>query len=322
MRRTALITGITGQDGSYLTELLLDRDYIVHGLIRESTLRETQRLWRIQHLLNRIHFHPASIEAPDDVKRVIRAVMPDECYHLASAQSLRNSFPEESATLHTNIQGTHNLVATLLEVVPGSRFYFAGSSEMFGRAEEVPQSEKTRFHPRNAYGVSKVAGFDLVRHYRETYGLHASSGILFNHESPRRGAEFVTRKITSHVARIKRGLESALPLGNLESRRDWGHAREYVRAIWMMLQQNEPADYVIATGQTHSVRDFAELAFQAAGLDYRGYVVAANDLFRPAETHVLCGDSTLARQRLGWRNEIDFAELVREMVAADLAQLT
>jgi GDPmannose 4,6-dehydratase len=247
--------------------------------------------------------------------------MPDECYHLAAQSFVSYSFDDEFSTLNANINGTHYLLAAAKNIVPGCRFYFAGSSEMFGKADEVPQTEHTRFHPRSTYGISKVAGFDLTRNYREAYGMHASSGILFNHESPRRGFEFVTRKITSGVARIAAGKSKELRLGNLDAKRDWGHAREYVQAMWLMLQQPEPDDYVIATGQTHTVREFAELAFAHAGLDYRDYVTPDADLFRPAEVNILQGDASKARQKLGWEHRIGFEALVREMVEADCLAL-
>jgi GDPmannose 4,6-dehydratase len=231
------------------------------------------------------------------------------------------SFDDEFSTLNANINGTHYLLAAAKNIVPRCRFYFAGSSEMFGKADEVPQTEATRFHPRSTYGISKVAGFDLTRNYREAYGMHASSGILFNHESPRRGFEFVTRKITSGVARIAAGKSKELRLGNLDAKRDWGHAREYVQAMWLMLQQEEPDDYVIATGRTHTVREFADLAFAQAGLDYRDYVVPDPDLFRPAEVNLLQGDAGKARKKLGWTHRIGFEALVREMVEADCRAL-
>ena len=247
--------------------------------------------------------------------------MPDECYHLAAQSFVSYSFDDEFSTLNANINGTHYLLAAAKNIVPQCRFYFAGSSEMFGKADEVPQTEGTRFHPRSTYGISKVAGFDLTRNYREAYGLHASNGILFNHESPRRGFEFVTRKITSGVARIAAGKSKELRLGNLDAQRDWGHAREYVQAMWLMLQQAEPDDYVIATGQTHTVREFAELAFAEMGLDYRDYVAPDPDLFRPAEVNILQGDASKARKKLGWEHRIGFEALVREMVEADCRAL-
>jgi GDPmannose 4,6-dehydratase len=247
----------------------------------------------------------------------VEKIRPDECYHLAAQSFVSYSFDDEFSTLQANINGTHYLLAALKNLAPGCRFYFAGSSEMFGKAEEVPQTERTRFYPRSTYGISKVAGFDLTRNYREAYRMHASSGILFNHESPRRGFEFVTRKITAGVARILAGKAAEVPLGNLEAKRDWGHAREYVEAMWLMLQQPEPDDYVVATGETHTVREFAEMAFSYVGLDYRKYVRIDDNLYRPAEVNVLQGDATKARGVLGWRHRTVFPELVREMVEND-----
>lgn len=318
-KRTALITGITGQDGSYLSEYLLEKGYSVHGIIRRVALEDSEhRLFRIRHLVNEIELHSASLESFASLHRVIRQVRPDECYHLGAQSFVSYSFEDEFSTLNTNINGTHYLLAAVNDVVPRCRFYFAGSSEMFGRVEEVPQTENTRFHPRSAYGISKVAGFELTRNYREAYGMHASSGILYNHESPRRGYEFVSRKISSYAARIKLGLAAELPLGNLEAKRDWGHAREYVKAMWLMLQQANPGDYVVATGENHSVREFAELAFSFVGLDYRNFIKVDKRLFRPSEVEVLLGDPRLAKTKLGWSYDLSFSELVAEMVKEDL----
>lgn len=316
--KRALITGITGQDGSYLAELLLQKGYEVHGTVRRVSLEDPEhRLSRIRQMRSKIVLHAASLESYASIHQVVDKVRPDECYHLAAQSFVSYSFDDEFSTLNTNINGTHYLLSAVKNLAPQCRFYFAGSSEMFGKAEEAPQNENTRFHPRSSYGISKVAGFDLTRNYREAYAVHASSGILFNHESPRRGFEFVTRKITSGVARILAGRSDTLPLGNLEAKRDWGHAREYVEAMWLMLQQPEPDDYVIATGETHSVRDFVDLAFSHAGLDYRKYVVSDPDLFRPAEVNLLLGDCAKARAKLGWKSVVGFEELVREMVEED-----
>jgi len=318
--RRALITGITGQDGSYLAELLLAKGYEVHGIVRRVALEDpTRRLGRIAHLLDRVHLHAASLESFPSVYQVFRSVLPDECYHLAAQSFVSYSFDDEFSTLNTNVNGTHFVLAALKDMAPQCRFYFAGSSEMFGKAEQVPQTEATRFHPRSAYGISKVAGFELTRNYREAYGTHASSGILFNHESQRRGFEFVTRKITVGIAQILAGKSQELRLGNLDAKRDWGHARDYVEAMWLMLQQDEPDDYVIATGETHSVSEFVETAFRLAGLDAGRYVVIAPELYRPAEVHLLIGDSSKALAKFGWKAKTDFKDLVLEMVAADCA---
>jgi GDPmannose 4,6-dehydratase len=320
--KRALITGITGQDGSYLAELLLEKGYDVHGIVRRVALEDPEhRLSRIHAVRRRVTLHAASLESYASIHQAVAKVQADECYHLAAQSFVSYSFDDEFSTLNTNINGTHYLLSAVKNLTPQCRFYFAGSSEMFGKAEEAPQTETTRFHPRSTYGISKVAGFDLTRNYREAYALHASNGILFNHESPRRGYEFVTRKITSGVARILAGTSETLPLGNLEAKRDWGHAREYVEAMWLMLQQPEPDDYVISTGETHSVREFVELAFSHVGLDYRKYVVTDLDLFRPAEVNLLLGDCSKARGKLGWKSRVGFEELVREMVDEDCRAL-
>src|SRR3982074_90347 len=283
MSKRALITGITGQDGSYLAEFLVSKGYEVHGIVRRVALEDPEhRLLRLEAVRDRITLHAASLESYASIHQVVAKVQPEECYHLAAQSFVSYSFDDEFSTLNTNINGTHYMLAAVKNLAPRCRFYFAGSSEMFGHADEAPQNERTRFHPRSTYGISKVAGFDLTRNYREAYRMHASSGILFNHESPRRGFEFVTRKITSGVARVLAGKSITLPLGNLEAKRDWGHAREYVEAMWLMLQQPEPDDYVVATGETRSVREFVDLAFSHAGLDYRKYVVHDPDLCTPA----------------------------------------
>lgn len=320
--KRALITGITGQDGSYLAEFLLERGYEVHGIIRRVAMEDPEhRLWRVAHLRDRLHLHAASLESLPSLYRVLQAVGPDECYHLGAQSFVAYSFEDEFSTLNANINGTHHMVAAVRDVVPRCRFYFAASSEMFGKVVEAPQSERTPFHPRSAYGISKVAGFDLTRNYREAYDLFACSGILYNHESPRRGYEFVTRKITSHAARIKLGLAKEVRLGNLDARRDWGHAREYVKAMWLMLQQDVPDDYVIATGEQHTVREFAETAFKRLGLDYRRYVRVDQQFLRPAEVETLLGDASKARKQLNWSYQVTFDELVHEMVDADLRWL-
>lgn len=322
-KRIALITGITGQDGSYLSEFLLEKGYEVHGIVRRVALEDPDhRLGRIHHLQNDVELHPASMESYPSIYNVMKKVQPHECYHLAAQSFVSTSFEDEFSTLNININGTHYMLAALHDIQPDCRFYFAASSEMFGKVAEVPQKETTRFHPRSAYGISKVAGYDLTRNYREAYELHASSGILFNHESPRRGFEFVTRKITSHVAKIKLGMIDECPLGNLDSKRDWGHSKEYVKAMWMMLQQDEPDDYVISTGETHSIREFAKIAFSHVGLNYQDHVKVDPRFFRPAEVDLLVGDATKAKEQLGWSYETDFPDLVREMVDSDLELFT
>jgi len=318
----ALITGITGQDGSYLAEHLLSLGYEVHGLVRRIALEDPERRFtRISHLLDRIQLHAASLESYPSIFAVVSRHEFDECYHLAAQSFVAESFADGFSTMNTNINGTHYMLAALRELRPQCRFYFAGSSEMFGLVQETPQRETTPFHPRSPYGISKVAGFDLTRNYREAYGMFAASGILFNHEGPRRGFEFVTRKITSTVARIKAGQANELQLGNLEARRDWGHSKDYVRAMYLMLQQETPDDFVVASGDSHTVREFCELAFAEVGLDYRDYVRIDERFYRPAEVEALIGDSTKARTVLGWQPTYTFSEIVREMVQNDLKMI-
>jgi GDPmannose 4,6-dehydratase len=319
--KKALITGITGQDGSYLSELLLEKGYEVHGIVRRVALENPEhRLWRLRHLQSQLHLHGASLESYPSMFKLIHELQPDECYHLAAQSFVSYSFEDEFSTMNTNINGTHYVLGAIRAAAAACKFYFAGSSEMFGRVREAPQNELTPFHPRSVYGISKVAGHDLTRYYREAFGTFAVSGILYNHESPRRGFEFVTRKITSHVAKIAAGKATEVRLGNLEAKRDWGHSKDYVRAMWLMLQQPEPRDFVIATGQAHSVRDFAQRAFHAAGLDYAKYVVVDPQFYRPAEVDSLLGDASKAKRDLGWEPTVSFDQLIEEMVAADRAQ--
>jgi len=316
--KKALITGITGQDGSYLAELLLEKGYEVHGLVRRSAIEDPEhRMSRINHILPRLKIHAGSVESFASIFNVIREVKPDECYHLAAQSFVAYSFEDEFSTLLTNINGTHHVLSAIKQLVPSCRLYFAASSEMFGNAPP-PQNENTPFRPRSAYGISKLSGYHLVRNYREAYGLFAVNGILFNHESPRRGFEFVTRKITSHVARIKKGLSKELRLGNLEAKRDWGHAKDYVAAMWLMLQMDSPEDYVVGSGESHSVREFCEIAFSHVGLDYREFVISDPTYYRPAEIYDLVADASKARQKLGWKNKYSFEDLIKEMVEADL----
>jgi GDPmannose 4,6-dehydratase len=317
--KRALISGITGQDGSYLAELLLEQGYEVHGLVRRVALEDpSHRLSRLTYILDRIHLHSASLESFPSLYTAVQQIQPDELYHLAAQSFVSYSFEDAFSTFRSNIDGTHFMLESVRQCAPRCKIYYAASSEMFGNPAESPQWERTPFWPRSPYGVSKLTGFHLARNYREAYGLFVSSGILFNHESPRRGFEFVTRKVTSYVARIKLGLAKELPLGNLEARRDWGHAQDFVRAIHLMLQQEKPDDYVIATGQTHSVRDLCKLAFECAGLDYRDHVISRPEFYRPAEVHVLQGDASKARTALGWEPTCDFRQLVEMMVKHDL----
>ncbi len=322
MTKKALITGITGQDGSYLAEHLLGLGYEVHGLVRRVALEDPQRRFtRIGHLLDNIILHAASLESYPSIFHVISRHDFDECYHLAAQSFVAESFADGFSTMNININGTHYMLAALRELRPKCRFYFAGSSEMFGKVREAPQRESTPFHPRSPYGISKVAGFELTRNYREAYEMYCANGILFNHEGPRRGFEFVTRKITSTVARIKAGLASELRLGNLDAQRDWGHAADYVRAMHMMLQQAEPDDYVVASGASHTVREFCDRAFGEVGLEYQDYVKVDEQFYRPAEVDLLVGDAAKARRVLGWEPRYTFEQMITEMVQTDVEGL-
>jgi GDPmannose 4,6-dehydratase len=316
--KTALITGITGQDGSYLAELLLEKGYRVVGLHRRSS---TVTFERISHLTDRLILVPADLLDEGSLIRVLRDYQPVEVYNLAAQSFVQTSFAQPVLTGEVTALGVTRLLDAILLTDPGIRFYQASSSEMFGKVVEVPQTERTPFYPRSPYGVAKMYGHWLTVNYRESYGLHATSGILFNHESPRRGLEFVTRKVSFSAAAIKLGLQQTVALGNLDAQRDWGHAADYVRAMWLMLQQDDPGDYVISTGETHSVRELCQIAFDQVGLDWAEHVVVDQQFFRPAEVDLLVGDASKARQQLGWKPEIGFEELVRGMVDADLAAL-
>jgi len=321
--KKVLITGITGQDGSYLAEFLLQKGYKVYGMVRRAAIEDEQhRLSRLLNILDDIELIPGSMESYPSIYKAISRIKPDEVYHLAAQSFVSYSFEDEFSTLQSNIHGCHYILSAVHDITPGAKFYFAGSSEMFGKAPEVPQNENTIFKPRSIYGISKLAGFELTRNYREAYNLFACNGILYNHESPRRGFEFVTRKITSHVAMIKLGLKDKLELGNLEAKRDWGHSKDYVKAMWMMLQQNQPDNYVICTGQSHSVREFCEKAFSHVGLNYEDYVVVNQKFFRPAEIDVLVGDYSKAKRILGWEPTIFIDQLIAEMVENDLQYLS
>jgi GDPmannose 4,6-dehydratase len=321
--KKALITGITGQDGSYLAELLLDKGYEVHGTVRRVAIEDPEhRLWRIRHILDKLVLHAASLESFASIFNVVDKVQPDEIYHLAAQSFVSYSFEDEFSTIGTNINGTHYVLAAMKERAPTARFYFAASSEMYGNAKETPQNENTSLRPRSPYGISKVAGFHLTENYRQAYDLYAVSGICFNHESPRRGFEFVSRKVANTVARIKLGLAEKLVLGNLESKRDWGYAADYIKAMWLMLQQTEPDDYVIATGESHSVTELLQTAFGYLGLDYERYTTIDERLYRPAEIYELRGDPIKAVQKLGWRTSVTFEGLIHMMVDAELKSLT
>ncbi len=319
MARRALITGITGQDGSYLAELLLEQGYEVYGMVRRSS---APNLWRIQHLLDRIVLKPADLLDQLSLIRLIDEVRPHELYNLAAMSFVPASWDQPMLTGEFNSQGVTRILDAVRRVDPSIRFYQASSSEMFGKVREVPQRESTPFYPRSPYGVSKVFAHYITVNYRESYGLFAVSGMLFNHESPRRGLEFVTRKVSDAAARIKLGLAREVALGNLDAHRDWGFAGDYVRAMWLMLQQDRAEDYVIATGVSHSVRDLVEIAFAHVGLDWRDHVRTDPALLRPAEVDHLLGDASKARAQLGWRPEVAFKQLVEMMVDADLARLS
>jgi GDPmannose 4,6-dehydratase len=319
MSKTALITGITGQDGSYLAELLLEQGYRVVGAVRRAS---TTNYWRIEHLLDRIALKQADLLDQLSLIRVIDDVKPDEVYNLAAMSFVPASWDQPLLTGEFNAQGVTRVLEAVRQVNPRIRLYQASSSEMYGKVREVPQTELTPFYPRSPYGVSKVYAHYITVNYRESYDLFAVSGILFNHESPRRGLEFVTRKVTDGVARIKLGVADALSLGNLDAKRDWGFAGDYVRAMWLMLQQDRADDYVIATGESHSVRELVEVAFDHVRLDWQKYVRLDPRFLRPAEVDHLIGDSSKGQKALGWKPEVDFAGLVKMMVDADMARIS
>ena len=292
------------------------------GIVRRAALEfESHRLWRIRKIKKNLNLCSGSLESYASIFKIVEKVNPDEVYHLAAQSYVANSFDDEFSTFNTNINGTHNILAAVKELNNKTKFYFAASSEMFGKAEKTPQNENFPFHPRSAYGITKVAGYHLTRNYREAYKLHASSGILLNHESPRRGFEFVTRKISYGVARIKKGLQKKLELGNISAMRDWGHAEDYVKAMWLMLQQQTPGDYVIGTGMQHSVENFAEKAFKHVGLNYKDFITIDKNLIRPSEVNTLLADYSKAKKKLKWKPTITFDQLVAGMVESDLEQV-
>jgi GDPmannose 4,6-dehydratase len=312
--KRALITGITGQDGSYLAELLLDKGYEVHGMVRRSS---TEKSERIEHLRDRLHLHQGDLFDHRSLVDALRASRPDEVYNLAAMSFVAASWIQPTLTAEFSGVGVTRLLEAMREVCPDARFYQASSSEMFGKVRQVPQNESTPFYPRSPYGVAKCYGHFITVNYRESYELHATSGILFNHESPRRGLEFVTRKVTWHAAAIRLGLKDELRLGNLQAERDWGYAKDYVHAMWLMLQQDEPSDFVIATGEAHSVQECVEIAFDQAGVEQEDHVVLDPELLRPAEVDHLIGDRGKAERELGWVPTTSFEDLIRLMVDAD-----
>ena len=343
-KKKAFITGITGQDGSYLAELLLNKGYEVHGLVRRAAMENpADRFERINGIKDRLILHSGNLESYSRMLDIFDEVKPDECYHLGAQSFVHESFDDPFSTFDINIGGTLHVLSALKKKAPNCKVYFAGTSEMFGKAENTPQKESTSFHPRSPYGITKVAGFNMIRNFREGYGMFACTGILFNHESPRRGYEFVTRKITSTIADMIKGKKNVLVLGNLDAKRDWGFAGDYVEAMWLMLQQDEPRDYVIGTGKTHSVKDFLNLAFNAAGLEYevvdlhemskedadreverlssinnKSFVVQHPMFYRPAEVDLLLADPSRAKKELGWESGVVLSKLVKMMVDEDL----
>ncbi len=316
--KKALITGITGQDGSYLTELLLEKGYEVHGMVRRSSSEKSERL---EHLRDKITLHQGDLLDQVSLYEIMHNVMPDEIYNLAAQSFVPTSWNQPVLTGEFTGLGVTRMLEAMKKAVPKSKFYQASSSEMFGKVQQVPQNEKTPLYPRSPYGVAKVYGHFITINYRESYDLFACSGILFNHESPRRGLEFVTRKITDGVAKIKLGLDKELRLGNLDARRDWGFAGDYVKAMWLMLQQDEPDDFVVGTGETHSVKEFVEIAFSHVGLDWQKYVKTDPAFIRPAEVDLLISDPSKAKKVLNWQPEVSFEELVKMMVDSDLERL-
>ena len=318
MKLIALISGITGQDGSYLAEFLLKKGYEVHGIVRRVAIENPDhRLWRIKKILKKIHIHSGTMESYANIFKILNKVKPNEFYHLAAQSYVDYSFEDQFSTLSSNISSTHYCLSAIKESGLKTKFYFAGSSEMFGKVKQTPQNEETPFHPRSPYGISKVAGFDLTRNFRESYGIHASTGILFNHESERRGYEFVTRKITQAVSLIKLKKLKYLELGNLEAKRDWGYAPEYIQAMWLMLQQKKPDDYVVGTGKTYSIKYFAENAFNTLGLDFQKYIKINKKFFRPAEVDLLVADSSKIKSEIGWKAKTNINKLIEKMVIND-----
>ena len=318
MKLKALITGITGQDGSYLAEFLLKKGYEVHGIVRRVAIENPDhRLWRIKKIQKKIHLHSGTMESYANIFKILNKVKPNEFYHLAAQSYVDYSFEDQFSTLSSNISSTHYCLSAIKESGLKTKFYFAGSSEMFGKVKQTPQNEETPFHPRSPYGISKVAGFDLTRNFRDSYGIHASTGILFNHESERRGYEFVTRKITRAVSLIKLKKQKYLELGNLEAKRDWGYAPEYIKAMWLMLQQKKPDDYVVGTGKTYSIKYFAVNAFNILGLDFQKYIKINKKFFRPAEVDLLVADSSKIKSAIGWKAKTNINKLIEKMVIND-----
>jgi GDPmannose 4,6-dehydratase len=321
-RKKAIITGITGQDGSYLAELLLLKGYEVHGVIRRESFEDIEKLSNIKDIKDRLYLHEGSVNDHLTIYKIFSKVMPDECYHLSASSFVNYSFNDEFQTMNNNFNSTHYLLSTIREVKKDCKFYFAGSSEMFGEPNEVPQTENTPFNPKSIYGISKVSSHYLLKNYRKKEGMFACTGIMYNHESQRRGAQFVTKKIISSAVKIKKGSQDKLYLGNLEAKRDWGYSPSYVNAMWKILQFDKPDDYIIATGKLHTVREFLEITFSYLGLEYKNHVEIDPKFFRASESTPLCGDPRKIKNIIGWENSKNLKEIIKEMIDGELNKYT
>ena len=316
--RKAIITGITGQDGSYLAELLLSKGYEVHGLVRRESFEDIEKLENIKHIKDRLHLHEGSLNDHLTIYKIFSKVLPDECYHLSASSFVNYSFNDEFQTMNNNFNSTLYLLSTIREVKKECKFYFAGSSEMLGEPNESPQTEDTPFNPKSIYGISKVSSHYLLKNYREKEGIFACTGIMYNHESPRRGSQFVTKKIISSAVRIKMGLQNELYLGNLDAKRDWGYAPDYVEAMWQILQADRPDDFIISTGKLHTVREFLEIAFSYLDLNYEDYVELNPKFYRASEKNPLCGNPSKIKQTIGWENRKSLENIIKEMIDSEI----
>lgn len=319
--KKAIITGITGQDGSYLAELLLDKGYEVHGLVRRESFEDIERLSNIKDIKDKLHLHEGSLNDHLTIYKIFSKVLPDECYHLSASSFVNYSFNDEFQTMNNNFNSTHYLLSTIREVNKNCKFYFAGSSEMFGEPNESPQTENTPFNPKSIYGISKVSSHYLLKNYREKENIFACTGIMYNHESPRRGSQFVTKKIVHSAVKIKLGLQNKLYLGNLDAKRDWGYAPDYVKAMWQILQSDKADDFIIATGRLHTVREFLEIAFSYLDLDYQDYVEVDPKFFRASEKNPLCGNPSKIKSTIGWKNTKSLEEIIKEMIDEEIYKL-
>ena len=319
-KKVALITGITGQDGSYLAELLLEKGYEVHGIVRRESLEDEEKLKNIKAIKEKLFLHEGSLSDHLSIYKVFSRVLPDECYHLSASSFVNYSFNDEFQTMSNNFNSTHYLLSTIREVKKECKFYFASSSEMFGEPNETPQNEDTAFNPKSIYGISKVSSHYLLKNYREKENIFACTGIMYNHESPRRGNQFVTKKIISSAVKIKQGLQKKLYLGNLDAKRDWGYAPDYVKAMWMMLQAPKADDYILATGKLHTVREFLDITFSYLGLDYKDYVEVDPKFFRASEHNPLCGNPQKIKKTLGWENSKSLQDIIEEIIQEELAK--